>query len=445
MHAGCDHIVTATPSGRTPAEDDDVAMHRGDLNALQLAQLALSSNIQRARAGWRPALTRTLRLTGAAVAAYFVARRVLDDPQPLLAPLTALLIVQATLVGTLADTFRRILSVIAGVAVAIVFSSVVGFNIASLGFLIAASIVVGQLLRLGPHLLEVPISAMLVLGVNGAETAATSRITETIVGAAVGLLINLAFPPAVRTRSAGAAVEQFANELANLLERVADQVTHRLPADQADQWLAEARRLSALTGDLDRLLAHAEQSRRLNPRAVGSVNTGPDLRAGLDALEHSAVALRALYRSLADRVRQRNDGEELYAEDVREAFAVVLRDLALALRSFGALVRAEADDTDHPHTEELELALDSVREARARLTELLLVDPRDEPLLWELHGSLLAAIERVLRELDVEERMRQRDRRLREAYEARTPADRAVQRLRSATRQVTDRPRRRRR
>ena len=55
-----------------------------------------------------------MRLTSEAVAAYLAALLVLDDPRPVLAPLTALLVVQVTLVGTVADSLRRILSVIAG-------------------------------------------------------------------------------------------------------------------------------------------------------------------------------------------------------------------------------------------------------------------------------------------------------------------------------------------
>ncbi|HXD24526.1 MAG TPA: hypothetical protein VN609_01245, partial [Propionibacteriaceae bacterium] len=54
-----------------------------------------------------------MRLTSGAVAAYLAALLVLDDPRPVLAPLTALLVVQVTLVGTVADSLRRILSVIA--------------------------------------------------------------------------------------------------------------------------------------------------------------------------------------------------------------------------------------------------------------------------------------------------------------------------------------------
>jgi uncharacterized membrane protein YgaE (UPF0421/DUF939 family) len=153
-------------------------------------------------------LTRLLRLTGAALLSYLVAGRVVDDPRPVTAALTALLVVQVTLVGTFTDTLRRVVSVFAGVVLAIGVSLFVGFTWWSLGAVIAASILLGQALRLGPHLLEVPISAMLILAVGGQEALAWDRIIETLIGAGAGLLLNLAFPPAVQTRTAGAAVEQ---------------------------------------------------------------------------------------------------------------------------------------------------------------------------------------------------------------------------------------------
>jgi Aromatic acid exporter family member 1 len=387
-------------------------------------------------------LTRVARLTGAAVAAYLAALVALDDPRPVLAPLTALLVVQVTLAGTVADTIRRILSVIAGVGVAIAFAAFVGFTWWSLALLIAASILVGQLLRLGPHMLEVPISAMLVLAVGGSQVAALDRVNATIVGAAVGLLMNLIFPPAVQTRTAGAAVEEFAVQLARLLERVADEIREPVSVDQVVGWLAEARELASEIPRMEAVLAAVAESRRLNPRAIRTPNLGPDLRSGLDALEHSAVALRALYRSLADRAREQPDLERLYDRDVGEAFAALLRDLAIAIRDFGKLVRAEAEEQELPPTAELAAALESARETRAMLAELLTVDPRADPNLWLLHGALLAAAERVLRELDIEERDRQRERLRRERAEESSPAAAAVERFRTAaataTRTVTD-------
>ena len=133
------------------------------------------------------------------MAAFVVAELVgLREPPPLIAALTALLVVQATLAGTLVNGVQRVLSVVAGVALAVLLVSVVGLTWWSLGALVAASIVVGQSLRLGPHLVEVPISAMLVLGVGhaaGAESIGSGRVVETVVGAIVGVLVNIAFPP----------------------------------------------------------------------------------------------------------------------------------------------------------------------------------------------------------------------------------------------------------
>ena len=127
----------------------------------------LAELVRRSRERGRTALFRALRIAGATVAAFVVAQAVgLSDPPPLVAALTALLVVQATLASTLVNGVQRVLAVVLGVTLAVGFVSVVGLNWWSLGILVAASIISGQILRLGPHLLEVPISAMLVLGVG---------------------------------------------------------------------------------------------------------------------------------------------------------------------------------------------------------------------------------------------------------------------------------------
>ncbi|MGN6300901.1 MAG: FUSC family protein, partial [Angustibacter sp.] len=430
----------------------------------------------------RPIVMRTSRLTVAAVLSYLVARAVFDTPQPLTGPLTALLVVQATLFSTLTTGVRRVLSVVAGVLVAVVLSNVVGLTWWSLGGAIAAAIVIGQLLRLGDHLLEVPISAMLVLSVTSAETAGYARIAETLVGAGVGVLVNLVLPPNLRTRNAAASVERVAERAAVLLDRVAEELPHGVPAEQARGGRGDFRGLNRYVEDADRALQAAGDSRRLNPRAVGTVDTMPVLRSGLDALEHSTVSLRALFRSLADGLpEQRPDdaaqGEHPdtppdqpapetsgYDEPLRAAFAVLLSDLADAVRAFGRLVSAEADaiesdptiatlrlddstdgsaSPDRAAEAPLRTALDALRETRARVTDLLLVDAASDPALWQLRGSLLAAVERVLVELDVEERARRRRQQLREAEQRRSHRAAAVRaraaagRRRAAERRLT--------
>jgi uncharacterized membrane protein YgaE (UPF0421/DUF939 family) len=252
----------------------------------------------------RTAAFRAARMTGATVAAFLVAQLVgLRDPPPLIAALTALLVVQATLSGTVLNGLQRVLSVVSGVALAVVFVAVVGLSWWSLAALVAAATVVGQLLRLGPHLVEVPISAMLVLGVgaSGAGSAGADRVVETLIGAAVGVLVNVLFPPAVQTRYAGQAVQKFADEIAGLLHDAATGlIAGPVTVDRSARWLQDARRLNRHVPRVDRALAHAEESRRLNVRALGAPPLGMGMRVGLDALEYTSVSLRTLFRTIDD-------------------------------------------------------------------------------------------------------------------------------------------------
>jgi hypothetical protein len=379
----------------------------------------LDASLARFRERSRSAVAWIVRLTAAATASFVVAGLVFPHGDPLLAPLTALLVVQLTPVSLLASGIQRVASVVAGVSVAVGFSSLVGLSWWSLGTVIAVSLLIGQVLRLGPNLMEVPISAMLVLGVGSrtAETAAWQRIAETLVGAGVGVLSNLLFPPRVTSRDAAVAIEDLADDLAGLLDSaasgvVSDDVSTGGLAERAVRWLGEARQLTHDIPNVGAALLQAEESRRLNLRALGTADSGPGLRHGLEALEHSAVAVRSMLRSFVDAVQGYDaQGREL-DEDVREAVALLLHDLATGVRSFGRLVQAEADaGVDPPELVELREALDGLKEARARVTDLVLIDPRGDTTLAVLNFALLATVERLLRELDLDEHIRRHARR----------------------------------
>jgi Aromatic acid exporter family member 1 len=344
-------------------------------------------------------------MTGATVAAFVVAESVgLREPPPLIAALTALLVVQATLAGTLVNGVQRVLSVVAGVALAVLFVSVVGLTWWSLAALVAASIVVGQLLRLGPHLVEVPISAMLVLGVGhaaGAESLGSGRVVETVVGAIVGVLVNIAFPPPVRTRDASGAVAAFADEIAALVSAAADALGRGpIPVDLATQWLEDARRLNRHSPRLDQALVQLEESRRLNLRALRYPQEG-GLRSNLDALEHSSVSMRTLFRAVHDATERRTGVQDPeYAESVRCSAATLMADMAAVFRAFGRCASGRVDGTPEEKQAALAGALETLRRRRDTLESVLIGDPRIRHGLWELNAALVTTVDRMLLELD---------------------------------------------
>lgn len=380
----------------------------------------LLAELTRLRADWRPALLWSLRITVAATASYVVATLLFPDTQPLLAPLTAMLVVQVTPVSLLASGLDRVVAVVAGVSVAVAFATVVPLQWWSLGLLILVSITIGQALRLRSNLVEVAISGMLVLGVGslGAEAAAWQRIAETLVGAAVGIAANLLFPPKVASADAGRAIDQLADSLGDLLTRAADGLAERPDAAgltaAADTWLGDARAITHRIPNVGLTLERAEQGRRLNVRAVGTADVGPGLRQGLEALEHSAVSVRGMFRALRDASYDAEWVDDDYGADVLAGLEQTFRELAAGVDAFGELVRAEGEPTHRASAADvarLRQSLEGLHEARARLDDLLTSETSLE--LVELHAAVLATVRRLQREMDLDERIRRQVRLLR--------------------------------
>lgn len=369
----------------------------------------------------RATLATVLRLSVASVLTYLLVQVVTPGAADLTGPLTALLVVQANLYATLRSGAFRIIAVLIGVFVAIAVASWVGLTWWSLGVVIGAALLIGYSFRLGDHLLETPISAMLILGVTQHGVAAETRVTYTLLGAVVGIGMSLLFPPSVAPASAEAAVREVADATADMVRRAGEEFVDDLSHVRVSSWLAQATALLPLVGDAEATLRQARQDRRLNPRAIATVDVVPVLSSGLAALDGTILSVRAMLRSLE---RELPDARALhpsarggesgaspaggYDEELRGAFSVVLTDMATTISAFGVLVVAEAEQRHGEAEAALAQTLDTLRETRAILTELAMVDAADDPSTWLLRGSVLSAIEDVLARLDVEARARTR-------------------------------------
>jgi uncharacterized membrane protein YgaE (UPF0421/DUF939 family) len=348
-----------------------------------------------------PLTWRTIKTTVAAVLAYLLARRLVSDPIPLLAALTAVLVAQITIFATVRTGIERVGSVVAGVLVAVLLSRVVGPSWWGLGIVIFAALLLGQVLRLGAQQLEVPISAMLVLAVTG-ETAHAgfSRVTETLIGAGAGIAVNALLGPSVYVQPAGHAIGDFARDLADLLRTIGEELTESWSSERARAWVRRTQELDASLHGAELAQEQGEDSVRLNPRGRRVQEATSSLRSGLSALEHAAVQVRAIARDLVDlaeAIEQRTQEEP----EVLLALGRLLVELGEAVAAFGELV---APDVAGPPREvvPLRIALDIARTHRDVLAELMLVDARSDPDLWHIQGSLLNNVDRLLREIDVE-------------------------------------------
>lgn len=367
----------------------------------------------------RGTLSEVLRLTTAAVIAWWLAWQVTGAKYDLTSALTALLVVQASAYSTVRMGLLRVGAVLTGVLVAVAISTLAGLTWWSLALVISASLVLAKVFRLREQALEVPISAMLILGVTSPDLVAEARVAHTLVGALVGVVFNFLLPAAVPNRRAGSEVLRVAYAAADCLDGASRTLTAgQVRRGDLAEWAEQARAVSGPLATASRAVSQVEESRRLNPRALGTQSVAPVLRSGLDRLEGCVLAIRALFAVLlqelpdeAPAAEQRPDrpGSPAYDEDARQAFAVVLDDLADCLRGFGELVRAEAEGNLEEAERALATSLEILRETRAILSELLLSRPSSDAGLWLLRGTILAAVEQVLVELDLERRVQQRE------------------------------------
>lgn len=355
----------------------------------------------------RPTLVHVARLTSAAVVAYLITLAVTDGAIDLTGPLTALLVMQASAYSTLRMGAVRVGAVLSGVLVATLLSSWVGLTWWSLGAAIASSLFLSKVLRLGEQALETPITAMLILGVTNPDIAAEIRILNTFIGAGVGMALNLLYPPPMPTARAARAVRQVAEMGAAPLD-VAGDALARGPVTRAevDSWLDRVRAATGRVAAATATTTALKDSRRFNPRALGTVDVEPVLATGLDTLEHCLLDIRSLFTVIAAEIPAQEQPDDPYGEELRRAFAVVMHDAADCLRAFGGLVVAEAEEREDETEQALAQSLEILRETRAMLTELIMAQPYDDTSAWLLRSSVLAALGQVLTRLDVEERER---------------------------------------
>jgi uncharacterized membrane protein YgaE (UPF0421/DUF939 family) len=356
----------------------------------------------RYRGGGDPPGWRTAKTTLAAVLAYLLAVAMLgDQPAPLLAPLTALLVAQLTIFETVKSGVERVGSVVAGVLVAVLVSNFVGLTWWSLGIVIFAALAIGTVLHLGDHTLEVPISAMLVLAVTGeAGTAAIDRVTETLIGAVTGVVVSFLLRPPVYVQPAGDAIGKLASDMAELLTSMGEELTEGWSSGQARAWADRARDLDRPLRAARVALARGEESLRLNPRQRRVREGASSLRAALAALEHAAVQLRAVTLDLAD-LAEAVEAKGQAEPELLVALGRLLAELGGGVAAFGQLVAPEVAGPPREAVP-LHIALEIARTHRDVLAELMLVDARTDLELWHIQGSLLANVDRLLREIDLE-------------------------------------------
>src|SRR4051794_39544433 len=145
----------------------------------------------------------------AAVIAWVLAVHVLHVPQAFLAPWAALLTVQATVVGTLKRGVQQAGASLIGVLLAFAAGSTLGVGAMSIGLAVLAGLLAGSVRGLRSETTTAAATALVVLAAGYSDDSGMllSRLADTGIGVAVGLLVNLIVWPPLRDRSAASRID----------------------------------------------------------------------------------------------------------------------------------------------------------------------------------------------------------------------------------------------
>jgi hypothetical protein len=332
----------------------------------------------------------------AAVIAWQVARLALHSEAPFLAPLAALIAVEATVYQSLRTTAQNVTAVLAGVLLAFLTARTLGVEWYSLGLVLVVALGLARWQRLGGSGLQVPTTALLAMTIAGGvqDTMLEARVVETLVGALIGAAINVLVLPPVHLRDGRESVASSARGVSRLLSSIAEGIRTEWTREDAQEWMERARQLDARVRDARSASERGRESMRFNPRATPEalpVDVA-SLDRAVDSLEHVAVQCRSIAATLLDTVtgehtRRPTDAFfHLYAEildDVAAAFAAVGDDISGAeeLQRLRGAVRDGGDKWRDLRTQ--------IQDAEVRQNDS-----------FPSYGSLLVDAERTLDELE---------------------------------------------
>lgn len=309
----------------------------------------------------------------ATIAAWLISGWLIPGPVPVFGAIAALLTVQPSISASFGRGVERTVGVIAGVVVASAIGIIIGSGSWAIALAIICALLLAWALRTTPGTAnQVAISAMLVLALGTATPFyALDRVIETALGAAIGLIVNVALVPPLALEPARERVALLADGAAGALDRLGTGLVSGQNDESLTALLTQARDLRGSVAQAESALAEARDSIALNPRAR-RVSTDVDaLAAEVHRLSAIVTQLIGMTRAFVD------DYDDTIAGDRQvAAIADQLHRAAHDVRTLGSAAPVASVDEPLALTQPLELHTAT-------------------PEHWVLVGSLLIDLRRI--------------------------------------------------
>lgn len=320
-----------------------------------------------------------VKATAAAVAAWLLAMRVFDLPQPFLAPWSALLTVHATVFRSVSRGAQQVAATVFGVLLSYVLAELIGVDALTLAVALLLALLLARLGFLREEGVTIATTVLFVLttGYGQQEEMLGDRILATALGIGVGLAVNVVVLPPLHSRSAAQYVDLIDRMLAGVLTLVARSVRHDDDPD-VEPWIELTREIDHQLERAWELVLLSRESLRLNPRRrrlfedEGTLSYEDVLRR----LEDGVAEARSISRSIRESEFRVGEWDPAFRARWTDLADTVARDIGAPQWEVSPLL----DDLDA-------LARDL---SRGDLSGRL----------WPTYGSVLVSLRNIVRVVD---------------------------------------------
>ena len=303
------------------------------------------------------------------------------------AAIVCTLSIRISLHKSMREGFGQIVGTAVGAGIALFTVSVFSFGFIAVATTIVFCAVIARALHLGEVAsVNVPVTALIVIGPGISQSTAVHRLGSTLIGAAIAILFSYFSHPNTPVGRAQIQIRNVSTKAAALLAEMSEGVAAGYTQKDAGSWLARARLLVEEVPAIRAQSVEARSHARWFPTA--EKDEAEDIYIEGIAAEHTLVQVRMIARTLFD-----SAVEGGIADSTQKQIAVALSAASYAISAHVEVPDDINDDASSP--------TDDAREAGSVLAGTLIEDGDDVDQDQIVRGlSIVANIGRIADSLD---------------------------------------------
>jgi len=303
------------------------------------------------------------------------------------AAIVCTLSIRISLHKSMREGFGQIVGTAVGAGIALFTVSVFNFGFIAVATTIIFCAVIARALHLGEVAsVNVPVTALIVIGPGISQSTAVHRLGSTLIGAAIAILFSYFSHPNTPVGRAQIQIRNVSTKAAALLAEMSEGVAAGYTQKDAGSWLARARLLVEEVPAIRAQSVEARSHARWFPTA--EKDEAEEIYIEGIAAEHTLVQVRMIARTLFDAAVEGG-----IADSTQKQIAVALSAASYAISAHVEVPDDINDDASSP--------TDDAREAGSVLAETLIEDGEDVDQEQIVRGlSIVANIGRIADSLD---------------------------------------------